>query len=1204
MHIKQLVIQGFKSYKEQTVTEPFSPKHNVIVGRNGSGKSNFFAAIRFVLSDAYTHMSREERQALLHEGSGTAVMSAYVEVVFDNSDNRFPTGRDEVVLRRTIGLKKDEYSLDRKSASKSDVMNLLESAGFSRSNPYYIVPQGRITALTNAKDAERLALLKEVAGTQVYEQRRAESLKVMTESSGKREKIDELLQFLEERLNVLDEEKDELRKYQELDRERRCLEYTLHDRELKEINMHLDQLEDDRVRNSASSSDRVALFAERDQVIQNLEAEGVSLKQRIALIQIDYKQVEDERKELLREKAQRELQLRDVRENDEVIQRTRQRRIDELKRVKDLIQQKEMRLKELTPKFEDAQKAEHVVKKALAEATASQQRLYSKQGRNAKFNSKADRDKWLQQEIEDIRKTIDQRVETRNTVQASLKAWEDGLQTTKSNVEGWRQQLAETYETVDGLEKRQQDGTTLRDEAMNRRKELWREESQTKALLDTARSELDRAERNFSSTMDRAQSAGLRAVRQITQNMGLGGVYGPLCDLIEVDDKYKTAVEVTAGNSLFHIVVDNDATASTIMEILNKERSGRVTFMPLNRLHPKSVNYPETDEVIPLIAKLKYTREHERAVKQVFSKTIVCWNLESSSQYARTHGLNAITLQGDQASKKGVLTGGYHDSRRSRIDAVKGMHKWRDEYEKLRTRSVEITREIEKKDQEVTEIVGDLKKTDAERQKLTHYVWSLNEKLREATQAENSTLDGIATKRVLLDETVADIETLNKQFETLRTELLSAFDRNLTADEVAQLSSLTSEIQKLRVQDTQLSNTRVTLEQEKVLLDVELRDSLYQQLDQLQAEMLEHRIENENHSASVTQLLEQVEQRLAAREARLQEVEGERDDLEAELAAHEAECSKLQAQQLEDARAIEREQKQLERAMSKRGILLQRKDELGRKIRDLGALPEEAFDSYEQIQSDAVLKRLHKLTEELKEYSHINKKAFEQYTNFTRQREALLTRREELEKSQASIEELIQVLDQRKDEAIERTFKQVSKSFSEIFEKLVPAGCGRLIIQKRMDRNRAAQYTAGDESESDDEEAAALRNSVENYVGVAISVSFNSKSDEQQRIEQLSGGQKSLCALALIFAIQQCDPAPFYLFDEIDANLDAQYRTSVASMIKELADNGQFICTTFRNEMIYTADKFYGVLFNNKISSIASISREDALSFVEGQQPR
>jgi structural maintenance of chromosome 3 (chondroitin sulfate proteoglycan 6) len=173
-------------------------------------------------------------------------MSAYVEVIFDNSDERFPTGKPELILRRTIGLKKDEYTLDHRNATKADVMNLLESAGFSRSNPYYIVPQGRVTTLTNMKDSERLVLLKEVAGTQVYEARRAESLKIMNETNNKRTKIDELLDYINERLDELEEEKDELRNYQEQDRERRCLEYTIYSREQQEIANALDSLEGQR----------------------------------------------------------------------------------------------------------------------------------------------------------------------------------------------------------------------------------------------------------------------------------------------------------------------------------------------------------------------------------------------------------------------------------------------------------------------------------------------------------------------------------------------------------------------------------------------------------------------------------------------------------------------------------------------------------------------------------------------------------------------------------------------------------------------------------------------------------------------------------------------------------------------------------------------------------------------------------------------
>ena len=226
----------------------------------------------------------------------------------------------------------------------------------------------------------------------------------------------------------------------------------------------------------------------------------------------------------------------------------------------------------------------------------------------------------------------------------------------------------------------------------------------------------------------------------------------------------------------------------------------------------------------------------------------------------------------------------------------------------------------------------------------------------------------------------------------------------------------------------------------------------------------------------------------------------------------------------------------------------------------------------------------------MKKFTHVNKKAYEQYNNLTRQRESLITRRQELDTSQSSIRELIDVLDMRKDEAIQRTFKQVSREFATVFEKLVPAGKGRLIIQRKSDR-------LAREDATDDE-----GREVENYTGVSIAVSFNSRHDEQQYISQLSGGQKSLCALALVFAIQRCDPAPFYLFDEIDANLDAQYRTAVADLLKDISQTGQFICTTFRPEMVLVAEKCYGVAYSgSKTSSIDVVSREDALSFVEGQ---
>ena len=207
--------------------------------------------------------------------------------------------------------------------------------------------------------------------------------------------------------------------------------------------------------------------------------------------------------------------------------------------------------------------------------------------------------------------------------------------------------------------------------------------------------------------------------------------------------------------------------------------------------------------------------------------------------------------------------------------------------------------------------------------------------------------------------------------------------------------------------------------------------------------------------------------------------------------------------EIEDlARSIEKHQRRMEKSMQKKAALTKQGAECAANIRSLGVLPDEAFTKYQNTDSNTVVKKLHKTNEALKKYSHVNKKAFEQYNSFTKQRETLTTRRSELDASQKSIDDLISVLDQRKDEAIERTFKQVSREFHNVFEKLVPAGRGRLIIQRKTDRATRLD----DDVDSDDEEA---RQSVENYVGVGISVSFNSKHDDQQRIQQLSGGQKS-----------------------------------------------------------------------------------------------
>ncbi|PYH49154.1 chromosome segregation protein SMC [Aspergillus saccharolyticus JOP 1030-1] len=1198
MYVKQIIIQGFKSYKDQTVIEPFSPKHNVIVGRNGSGKSNFFAAIRFVLSDAYTHLGREERQALLHEGSGSAVMSAYVEIIFDNSDDRFPTGKPEVVLRRTIGLKKDEYTLDRKNATKSDVMNLLESAGFSRSNPYYIVPQGRVTALTNMKDSERLNLLKEVAGTQVYEARRAESLKIMHETNNKRAKIDELLDFINERLAELEEEKDELRNYQEKDKERRCLEYTIYSREQQEIASFLDSLEEQRqtgVEDTDMNRDR---FIQGEKEMAQIDSEIAECKQQIEFLKVDKAQLEDERREASKSLAQVELQAKSLSDNQAAALALKARHDEDLKTVQQAIQEREAELQQLLPQFNAAKDQEEAVKAKLTEAETARQRLYAKQGRNSRFRNKSERDKWLQTEIKENYSSISSVQDVMAQTQEDIKELENEIALLEPETERLRKMIDGRGDTIHSVEQLVQSAKDERDRLMDQRKELWREEAKLDSILFNASNEVARAERNLSQMMDHNTSRGIAAVRRIKRQYNLEGVYGTLAELFEVSDRYRTSVEVTAGQSLFHYVVDTDETATKVLEILQQEKAGRVTFMPLNRLRSRPINMPRASDTIPMIEKLQFDSKYEKAFTHVFGKTIICPNLQVASQYARSHGVNAITPEGDRSDKRGALTGGFHDSRQSRLDAVKNLTKWRDEYETKKSRGSEIRKELEQLDQLITKSVGELQKLEQQKHQVLNNSGPMRHELKAKRDLLQKKTDNLEAKRRAIRNIENNLAALSDQVSAFEAELKSPFQKALSNEEEARLETLNNTAQELRRQYQELSSQRSELEARKSVLEVELRENLNPRLDQLVSQDMDMADDDGQGNLKETQHeMKRLYKALEKLAQRLQQVDNSIDQATARVSELNQRNTETR-RELEDlAKSIEKHQRRMEKSMQKKAALTKQAAECAANIRDLGVLPDEAFSKYKNTDSNTVVKKLHKVNESLKKYSHVNKKAFEQYNSFTKQRETLTSRREELEASEKSIDDLITVLDQRKDEAIERTFKQVSREFHNVFEKLVPAGRGRLIIQRKTDR--ALQQP--DELESDDE---ATRESVENYVGVGISVSFNSKHDEQQRIQQLSGGQKSLCALALVFAIQACDPAPFYLFDEIDANLDAQYRTAVAQMLKSISDstNGQFICTTFRPEMLHVAEKCYGVSFRQKASTIDVVSREEALKFVEEQK--
>lgn len=934
--------------------EPFSPGTNVIVGRNGSGKSNFFAAIRFVLSDAYTQMSREERQALLHEGSGSAVMSAYVEVIFDNSDDRFPTGNKEVILRRTIGLKKDEYSVDKKVSTKADVTNLLEAAGFSRSNPYYIVPQGRVTALTNMKESDRLNLLKEVAGTQVYESRRAESLKIMTETNNKREKIDELLDYIKERLSELEEEKEELRGYQDKDRERRCLEYAYYHKDQVATQEALEELEESRQGGIEGTDENRDTYNAGVKVIAALDAEIHKLHQQMELLRIDRRQLDEDRRESAKAIANAELTVKNLSDSMSTRDQARQQHDAELDEVKTAIAQRQAELQKIKPDFDKTVQKEAEVKQALDSADAGRQRLFTKQTRGSQFKSKAERDAWLRKEIDDLNVTLSQQRANRLDADEEVRAVQSDIQQLENEIATLRQKNEGFGGDRLALAEEVTNAKDVLDKLNEERKLLRREDDKHESIIANARGELDSAERELSHTMDRVTSKGLATIQSLKREYDLPGAYGTLAELLDVNEIYRLPVEQVAGASLFHYVVDNEETATFLATELQKRFGGRITFMPLSKLKPRNANLPRASDVVPLVSKIQYNAEYDKAFQQVFGNTIICPNLTVASQYARSHGVHGVTPDGDTSNKRGAMTGGYIDDRRSRLEAVRAVNRWREQYEQLQSQAKDMRKQIELKDQEITNALG-------QERRLAQRLRQMEDgfgPLRAELNAKNSQADRARDRLEAAMKRRDNVEKIMKQFQdnlsAHQAELASDFKKVLTANEEKQLESLSATVQELQKEWNEISSRRRELENRKRKLELDLRNNLQLKLDQLTSQAFETASSGSSSLKEARRELKKAQTAAASVHKKIQTNDQQIESAESTITDLEKQKAEKEAEQQEIAREIKKQEKRMDKNRQMKALLTARATELAKNIRDLGVLPEEAFEKYERIEHKTV----------------------------------------------------------------------------------------------------------------------------------------------------------------------------------------------------------------------------------------------------------
>jgi structural maintenance of chromosome 3 (chondroitin sulfate proteoglycan 6) len=1103
----------------------------------------------------------------LHEGSGSAAVNAFVEIVFDNSDHRFQQeNSDEVVLRRTIGLKKDEFFLQRKRTSKSEIQSLLEGAGFSKSNPYFIVQQGKVQDLCTMSDAARLRLLMEVAGTTVYDEKKSESLLKMEENRNSIEKITEMLDNINERLQELNDEKEELSAYQQLDRERRAAQYGLYSLELQKARNQLDQLETDRAEQVKLHAELYAAAEETHIAIRNtedvLKTKGSQLRHTRHMIT----GLEEDKKQAVTTFTKLDLECQELQDSitqgDELMA-TNKVKLKELER--EIAKAEKELTRTVVPKHDAAVAQLQSLKDDRDGAVKKMEALYAKQGRGKMFRTKKERNAFLEQAKNELLVAKGEKESELSHQQDSLANLRRTQEKETSEIMAIHQELARTNSEQESLQKQNDEKVRQRLECSDAKRDCWRQMDTLQEQVREARDVLHTCLSDTKKVIPRNTAMGLDALKAIVDQEKIvrGEQYfGMVMENITLKDKkYQAAVEVAAQNALFHVIVDNDHTAARLMKRLEDGKLGRVTFLPLNQLRVDSVQYPSSNDVRPMLDLcLEYDAKVSKAMQHVFSKKLIARTQELASEWSTKLNMDAVTLDGDLCSRKGALTGGFVDAQKSRllayerqINAQSRLSSVEVQYSDMKKKSQDIDDKLQSFIQEIQRLQS--KQADLSRQATTKE--SDLERLQSKSsrykkQIENLEKVTIPTLERKVAEVDGDVQRLNDEMGTELQQTLTTEDREYLSQLQSMQERLNSDIERQEevVDSLELSKKKLQSLLENNLLKRrrELTEAALGGMDDVTVgdgdELSSTNRRGSYRMSSTaaqshrkTELAERAHERDASARIideineRLDEARKVEASLRKELHSAKNELESLRGSDMNNAKELEEAQEKADRLLTKRAMFTSKRENNMRKIQELGSLPPPSeLKKFSNRSASSLEKALDVINNKLTKYSHVNKKAFDQYVNFNETRMRLLKRKEELDHSADKVQDLIESLDQQKDEAINRTFRGVSKHFKDVFKELVPDGAGEVILRTEFDGDDEALSGKEIESTTSDDGSSAKKkkkrvssvgdSDVSLYRGIGIKVRFSAVG-ENYIMSQLSGGQKALVALSLIFSIQR-----------------------------------------------------------------------------------
>lgn len=1177
MYLKSIEVQGFKSFANKIVFD-FHNGITGIVGPNGSGKSNVADAVRWVLGEQSAKQLRGAKmEDVIFAGTQNRkpVGFAYVAITLDNSDHALPVEYDEVtVSRRVYRSGESEYKINGHSCRLRDVTEMFYDTGIGKEG-YSIIGQGQIDKILSGKPDERRELFDEAAGIVKFKRRKSAAIKKLENERSNLVRVNDILSELEKQVGPLKQQSEKAKEY---------LNYKT---DLKKYDVNAFLLETDRIRKeTAELNGRLKIvdddLEESKSEYDNTKSEYEAAENQLNDInaQIDENSQTVSALELENQKLQGEINV--FTEQIKTFNANKQLHSERLLDIEKDKQNKNNSVKELREQYND-------LNTELSEY-------------NDKLAAINDTAKALNAEIEGISGQIDNRqnsIYDNLTEQSTIKAENQKFVTMLEQLEIKKSEL--TSHIIKGKSDESAQKQVIKsltaelDNAVGKLEDINNsiEESNTsvtqlKAEIAEKNSELDKLTQNYHREKSRLESLiniterydgygnSIKKIMELKDSNP--GILGVIADIVKVEKQYETAIETALGGTIQNIVTDKESTAKELIGYLKQNKLGRATFLPLNAIHARNTLENEAcineKGVIGVASNLvRVSFEYEGLAKYLLGRILVVDNIDNALLIAKKYKytLRIVTLEGEQLNPGGSMTGGaFRNSsnllgRRREIEELK---------QSVSNTNKQITQE--------KAAVADLRNQVA---KYREALDSYNKLLRE-THIRKNTIDvNLKQADLKLSEIIASYGDDIKEQASIDSEILKISESRKQVS--GNLNLLDNQNEAAR---KEIENLGKTLEAKKseeaaVALKIENLKISHSSIEQ-KASFINENIERlckeldnlEEEKTSIQEKIGETKELVSAKQADIELVKNSIEQSERKITAIGEKLEDLRAAK-EKVNASHKEFFKKREELNEKIILLE-KDSM--RLHNQYDRLEESYDSlvdymwneYEltysyalELKSDElnnindIRKQINILKAAIKKLGDVNVNAIEEYKSVSERYEFMKTQHDDMIEAEESLMKVIEELDEGMRAQFTAKFEEIKVEFDKVFKELFGGGRGTIELVEGED-----------------------------ILEAGILIISQPPGKKLQNMMQLSGGEKALTAIALLFAIQNLKPSPFCLLDEIEAALDDSNVGRYANYLHKLTKHTQFIVITHRRGTMSAADRLYGITMQEKgVSTLVSV---------------